>query len=173
MPQTEVRIAGRSVGVGHPCFIIAEIGINHNGDVELAQRLIDAAHTAGCDAVKFQKRTPDLCVPGAEGVAPRDALGVMTYLECASGWSSGRRIAAIDAYCRRLGIPGLPPAGMLPAWSSSSSSTRRSQGGERVADRPYLLTQLKQTGKPLLVSTGMSTLAEVDAPSRCWATTTR
>ena len=55
-----VRIADRLVGDGHPCFIIAEIGINHNGSVELAKKMIDIAVTTGCDAVKFQKRTIDI-----------------------------------------------------------------------------------------------------------------
>ncbi len=58
-----VRIGGRLVGDGQPAFIVAEIGINHNADLETAKRLIDAACLAGCDAVKFQKRTPELCVP--------------------------------------------------------------------------------------------------------------
>ena len=62
MSQT-VNIADHCVGRGQPTFIIAEIGINHNGSLDLARQLIDAAVQSGCDAVKFQKRTPDLCVP--------------------------------------------------------------------------------------------------------------
>ncbi len=58
-----IEIAGQRVGEGEPVFIIAEIGINHNGDLEVAKQLIDAAKVAGCDAVKFQKRTPEICVP--------------------------------------------------------------------------------------------------------------
>jgi N-acetylneuraminate synthase len=54
---------GKTIGDGHPTYIIAEIGINHNGSVEIAKKLIDAAVAAGCDAVKFQKRTPEICVP--------------------------------------------------------------------------------------------------------------
>ncbi|MFN2282234.1 MAG: N-acetylneuraminate synthase family protein, partial [Anaerolineales bacterium] len=59
----EVKLGNRLVGDGHPVYITAEIGINHNGDINIAKELIDAAVEAGCDAVKFQKRTPELCVP--------------------------------------------------------------------------------------------------------------
>ena len=65
-----VNIGDRAVGAGAPTYVIAEIGINHNGDLDLARQMIDAAAAAGCDAVKFQKRTPELCVP----VDQRDIL---------------------------------------------------------------------------------------------------
>ncbi len=75
MSQT-VRIGDREVGEGQRTYVIAEIGINHNGDLEVAKKLIDAAALAGCDAVKFQKRTPELCVPaGAARPPARDPVG--------------------------------------------------------------------------------------------------
>ena len=55
-----VKIADKLIGDNYPCFVIAEIGINHNGSVELAKKMIDIAVTTGCDAVKFQKRTVDV-----------------------------------------------------------------------------------------------------------------
>ena len=58
-----VKIGKQCIGTGHPVYIIAEIGINHNGDINIAKQLIDVAKKAGCDAVKFQKRNPDVCVP--------------------------------------------------------------------------------------------------------------
>jgi sialic acid synthase SpsE len=58
-----ITFGSRLIGENQPTYIVAEIGINHNGSVEIAQRLIDAAVEAGCDAVKYQKRTPELCVP--------------------------------------------------------------------------------------------------------------
>ncbi len=74
MNQATVRIADHFVGDGQPVFMIAEIGINHNGSVELARRLIDGACLSGADAVKFQKRTPEVCVPreqwGSSGTRP-------------------------------------------------------------------------------------------------------
>ena len=63
-------------------YIIGEIGINHQGDLKIAKRLIDIAAAAGCDAVKFQKRNPDVCVPEAQKSKPRSWQGEdMTYLE--------------------------------------------------------------------------------------------
>ena len=65
-----------------PVFIIEEIGLNHNGDFDIAKKLIDVAAFAGCDAVKFQKRTPDVCVPETQKNVMRDTpWGKMTYLE--------------------------------------------------------------------------------------------
>ena len=58
--MSTIRIGNRLIGDDHPCFIIAEIGINHNGDIDLAKRLISVALAAGCDAIKFQKRTVDV-----------------------------------------------------------------------------------------------------------------
>lgn len=75
-------IGGRSIGPGFPCYIIAEAGINHNGDLETAKRLVEVAAEAGCDAVKFQKRTPKLCVPEEQqGQLRETPWGTMTYLE--------------------------------------------------------------------------------------------
>ncbi len=78
----EIRIGGREIGDGYPIYVTAEIGINHNGDVELAKKLIDAAVEAGVNAVKFQKRTPELCVP----IEQRDQMretpwGYISYLD--------------------------------------------------------------------------------------------
>src|SRR5262245_23646728 len=96
----------RWVGDGYPTYIVAEIGINHNGSIEIARRLIDAAVAAGCDAVKFQKRTPERCVPPWQRDQLRDTpWGTMTYLEY-------RRRIEFDAevyhslagYCRQKGI---------------------------------------------------------------------
>src|SRR5262245_14923512 len=72
----------RLIGDGQPTYLVAEIGINHNGDVELARRLIDAAVEAGCDAVKLQKRTPELCVPPQQRGQMRETpWGMLSYLE--------------------------------------------------------------------------------------------
>src|SRR5207344_2946467 len=77
-----VSIGGRLVGEDEPVFVIAEIGINHNGSLELAQRLIEGASRAGCDAVKFQKRTPELCVPSEQWQIQRDTpWGPMSYID--------------------------------------------------------------------------------------------
>jgi N-acetylneuraminate synthase len=78
----QVRIGDKKVGDGHPVFVIGEIGINHNGDLDTALKLIDMAAECGCDAVKFQMRTPELCVPKDQWDIERDTpWGLMTYLE--------------------------------------------------------------------------------------------
>src|SRR5690242_11893771 len=105
MPEI-VEIAGRRVGAGQPTYIIAEIGINHNGSVETAEQLIDVARAAGCDAVKFQKRTPELCVHEHQRSVPRETpWGMMTYLEYKQRIELGKReYVEIDRYCRERGI---------------------------------------------------------------------
>jgi sialic acid synthase SpsE len=78
-PTSHVRIGDRLVGDGQPVFVIAEIGINHNGSLDMAKKLIDGALFAGCDAVKFQKRTPELCVP-------RDQWEILLSLRGSAWW---------------------------------------------------------------------------------------
>src|SRR5262250_1825834 len=68
-----VRIGNKLVGDGQPCYIVAEIGINHNGDIEFAKRLISVAVGAGCNAVKFQKRTIDVVYSAEELAKPRES----------------------------------------------------------------------------------------------------
>jgi N-acetylneuraminate synthase len=165
MPN-EIQIDGRTVGPGQPCFVIAEIGINHNGDLELARRLIDVAVEAGCDAVKFQKRTPELCVPANE----RDRIketpwGDMSYLDYRYRVEFGHdEYAEIDSYCRERGI----------LWFASPWDEPSVDFLEDFAPCCYklpsaaltdhsLLAHLKATGRPLIVSTGMSTMDEIDA----------
>ncbi len=165
MPS-EIKIADRTVGRGNPCFVVAETGINHNGDLELARELIDVALAAGCDAVKFQKRTPELCVPEHE----RDRLketpwGDMTYLEYRKRIElADDEYAAIDRHCRDRGI----------LWFASVWDEPSVDFLERFDPCCYkvpsaaltdhsLLRHLKRTGRPLIVSTGMSTMDQIDA----------
>src|SRR5262245_33903275 len=163
--QRTVNVAGRPIGDGQPVFVIAEIGINHNGDLELAKRLIDVAAAAGCDAVKFQKRTPELCVPQAQRAEPRQTpWGTMSYLEYREKLElSEDQYAQIAEHCRNLNI----------AWFASCWDEVAVQFIERFAppchkaasacltDLPLLRT-LKATNRPLFVSTGMSTMEEVE-----------
>ena len=77
-----VKIGNKTVGPGNPCYVIAEIGINHNGDIDIAKQLIKMSAQAGCDAVKFQKRTPELCVPlDQRNVIRETPWGQMTYMD--------------------------------------------------------------------------------------------
>ena len=80
--RNRICVGNKVIGEQNPVFIIAEIGINHNGSVEIAKKMIDSAAIAGCDAVKFQKRTPELCVPRDQWEIERDtAWGRMTYFD--------------------------------------------------------------------------------------------
>src|SRR5215468_5744129 len=106
MRQETVEIDGRFVGDSPPVFIIAEIGINHNGSIELAKKMIDGAKLARCDAVKFQKRTPERCVPVEQWYVERDTpWGRMTYIDYRHKVEFGEReYRAIDEYCAKKGI---------------------------------------------------------------------
>src|SRR4051812_17538526 len=102
MQRPAIRIGNRLVGDGEPVFVIAEIGINHNGSLDLAKKLIDGAASAGCDAVKFQKRTPELCVPREQWYQIRETpWGQMTYIDYRHRVEFGLEdYAEIDRYCR-------------------------------------------------------------------------
>ncbi|WP_084958577.1 N-acetylneuraminate synthase family protein [Thermoactinospora rubra] len=160
-----VAIGDVLVGDGQPVYVIAEIGINHNGDVEIAKRLIDVAAEAGCQAVKFQKRTPEICVPAEQRDQIRQTpWGEMTYLEYKIRTEFGREEyeqIATHAYKRGLqwfaspwDVPSVEFLERLdvPVHKVASAS---------VADHE-LLRALAATGKPVILSTGMSTLQEID-----------
>jgi N-acetylneuraminate synthase len=163
MPKS-VSLGERLVGVEQPTYIIAEIGINHNGDVRLAKKLIDAAALAGCDAVKFQKRTPELCVPIEQRDVIRDTpWGLMTYLEYRHRLEFGQQeYAEIDRYCREKDI-----AWFASCWDEPSVDFMEKYdpvcykiaSASLTDDR--LLRFFQQTGRPAILSTGMSTMDEI------------
>ena len=146
-------------------YIIAEIGINHQGDINIAKRLIDIAAAAGCDAVKFQKRNPDVCVPEEQKSKPRSWQGKnMTYLEYKYKIEFGKKeYDEIDRYCKQQGI----------AWSASPWDLDSLEFLSQY-DIPFikipsamitnedLMFAAKRTGKKIIISTGMSTFAEVE-----------
>ena len=165
-PKRQVVVRDREVGDGLGVFIVAEIGINHNGSLDIARQIIEGAARAGCDAVKFQKRTPELCVPRDQWNVERDTpWGRMTYLEYRHkvefGW---REYAEIDRLCREVGIAWFascwdePSVNFIeqfdpPVYKAASAS---------LTDHA-LLQKMKATGKPLMISTGMSTTDEIEA----------
>lgn len=160
-----IEIAGRKIGDGHDVFVIAEIGINHNGSVELAKKLIDGAVFAGCDAVKFQKRTPRACVPIEQWYHERDTpwgrLPYIDYRERIEFDEADYR--QIDSYCRERGI----------IWFASCWDEQAVEFMEQFDPPCYkassacltdidLLNRMKSTRRPLMISTGMSTIEEID-----------
>jgi N-acetylneuraminate synthase len=159
-----VDIGTRSVGDGESCFIIAEIGINHNGDLAIAKKLINAAAVAGCDAVKFQKRTPELCVPPEQrGLMRETPWGVMSYLDYRYHVEFGQQeYAQIDEWCRAHGV----------LWFASCWDEPSVDFIEQFSPVCYkvpsacltdddLLRKLRRTGRAVILSTGMSTMEEV------------
>ncbi len=147
------------------CYIVAEIGINHNGSLETALELVAAAKAARCDAVKFQKRTPELCVPPEQqGVMRETPWGRMTYLEYKQRIEFAfEDYCAIDAYCKQIGMdwfascwdePSLDLIGSFdPPYYKIASACLTDD---------YLLERTRIKCKPVMLSTGMSTLEEID-----------
>jgi N-acetylneuraminate synthase len=165
MSKARVRIGGRWVGEGEPVFVVAEIGINHNGSLETARRLVDGACLAGADAVKFQKRTPELCVPREQWDVERDTpWGRMTYLDYRHRMEFGEaEFAALDRHCRERGL----------LWFASCWDEQAVDFMERFDPPCYkaasasltdhaLLQKMRATGRPLMLSTGMSTASEIE-----------
>jgi len=145
-------------------YIIGEIGINHNGSLELARKLIFAAKEAGCDAVKFQKRTIDLCFTREELAKPRESPFGTTQGEYKRGVEFDERgYNAIDAYCREAGIIWSASCwdeqavdfidNYKPPWYKIASASLTDDN---------LLRHTRSKGKPIILSTGMSTLAQID-----------
>src|SRR5882757_7594662 len=163
--NTKFRVSPtRIIGAGHPVYIIAEIGINHNGSLEIAKNLIDEAVTAGCDAVKFQKRTPELCTPKDQWYLERDTpWGRMTYINYRHMVELGfDEYAVIDEYCREKGIDWF-----ASCWDEVAVDFMEqfNPGVYKFASASLtdhsLIAKVRQTGRPYILSTGMSTMAEI------------
>ena len=160
----EVSIGNRKIGDGYPAYIIGEIGINHNGDIDVAKKLMEVAKNAGADAVKFQKRTPELCVPEHQRNQMRDTpWGYITYLEYRYKVEFDEEAyTEIDRYAKEIGIDWFASSWDIP---SLEFIERFNPPAHKIPSA--LLTDLellrayRATGKPLIVSTGMSTLEEI------------
>ena len=160
-----VLLGGRPVGDGHPCFVVGEIGVNHNGDVEIAKRLIQVAAAAGCNAVKFQKRTPEICVPHAQRRIMRETpWGYISYMDYRERVEFGLdAYHEIDRQCRKHEIQWFascwdqPSVEFIeqfdvPCFKIASAS---------LTD-DALLKRTRGSGKPVVLSTGMSSLDQID-----------
>lgn len=160
----EVKIGNRKIGDGHPVYIMAEVGINHNGNVEIAKQLIDAAKHAGVNAVKFQKRTPELCVPDHQRNQMRDTpWGYITYLDYRYKVEFDRQqYEEIDQHCKAVGIDWLASSWDVPSveFIDSFNPPAHKVASALLTDH-VLLRALKATGKPIILSTGMSTIEEI------------
>jgi N-acetylneuraminate synthase len=164
MGQGTIQIRDRIIGDDQPTYIIAEIGINHNGSLEIAKKLIDSAASSDCDAVKFQKRTPHLCVPEQQQhVMKQTPWGTMTYLEYRNRVEfSEAEYREIDRYCKEKGIMWFascwdePSVDFLEQFSPVCHKVCSA-----ALTNDNLLRRLNATGRPLILSTGMSTMKEI------------
>lgn len=161
-----VRIGDIDVGAGNPCYVIAEIGINHNGDVQIAKKLMDVAKSAGCQAVKFQKRTPDICTPPDQRDLMRDTpWGRMTYLDYRYRVEFGEKeYGDIDSYARQIGLQWFASPWDEPSvdFLEQFNPVCHKVASASVTDSG-LLRKLAKTGRPIILSTGMSTMEEIRA----------
>ena len=163
MPRT-VTIGHRPVGEGQPTYIIAEIGINHNGDLGIAKKLIDAAVLAGCDAVKFQKRTPEVAVPPDQRHVTRETpWGLLTYLEYRERVEFRETdYVEIDDYCRERGIQWFASCWDLEAveFIEAFDPVCYKVASASLTD-DELLKHIAAKGRPVIISTGMSTMEQI------------
>jgi N-acetylneuraminate synthase len=145
---------------------VAEVGINHNGDIDLAKKMIDAAVHAGVDAVKFQKRTPELCVPPDQRSHMRETpWGYITYLDYRYKVEFGQEeYTQIDQHCKQRGIPWFasvwdePSVDFIQAYQPLCYKVPSAS----LTDHK-LLQHLRKTGQPVILSTGMSTMEQIRA----------
>lgn len=163
--MARVKIGNRYIGDGEPVYIIGEIGINHNGSLEIAKKLIDGAVFAGCDAVKFQKRTPEFCVPKDQWDVERDTpWGRMKYIDYRHKVEFNEEdYGIIDSYCKEKGIHWFASpwdeeavefmAKLNPVCVKFASASLTDIG---------LLEKVKAMGLPMMLSTGMSSIEQVD-----------
>ncbi len=163
--ETITLNSGVKIGPNEPCYIIAEIGINHNGSLDIAKQLIDEAVAAKASAVKFQKRTPEICVPKDQWEVMRDTpWGRMSYIDYKRKTEFGVvEYATIDQYCKKQGIDWFVSTWDVeavdfmeqfdtPLYKLASASLTDTQ----------LIKRILLTGKPLMLSTGMSTTKEIE-----------
>lgn len=162
--EMPIAIGDHPIGETHPVYIIAEIGINHNGDVEICKKLIDVAVDAKCNAVKFQKRTPEICVPENQKDQIRNTpWGQLTYLEYRHKTEFGQvEYEEIDNYCSTKGIDWF-----ASCWDGPSIEfiNQFKPVAFKVASAGLtddeLLKKTSSCGKPVVLSTGMSTWDEI------------
>ena len=162
----EVQLGNQTVGDGHPAFIVAEIGVNHNGSIDIAKKLILEAYRNGVDAVKFQKRTPELCVPRDQWDLMRETpWGYISYIEYRRKMEFQQaEYSEINRYCQEVGIPWFasvwdePSVDFLEVYNPICYKVPSAS----LTDH-NLLRCLRATGRPVILSTGMSTMEQIRA----------
>ncbi len=160
----KITIGNTVVGDGFPTYFVAEIGINHNGDLDIAKQMIDVARKNGADAVKFQKRTPELCVPPEQRDQMRETpWGYISYLDYRYKVEFNKeQYMEIDRYCREVGVTwfssvwDIPSVDFLEMFNPVCYKIPSAQ----LTDHD-LLRKIRSLGKPVILSTGMSTMEQI------------
>ena len=165
MKKLEIYLGDNIINEVSAPYIIAEIGINHNGDLKIAKKLIDGANAAGWNAVKFQKREPDIAVPEAQKSVMRDTpWGRMTYLDYKKHVEFGKKeYDYIDKYCKEKPIDWSASPWDMPSLEfllQYDIPFIKIASATIVQDE--LLKKAAQSGKVIIMSTGMSTWEEID-----------
>jgi sialic acid synthase SpsE len=161
----KVSVGKKAIGAGEPVYIIAEIGINHNGDIEIAKQLMDVAVETGCDAVKFQKRTPEICVPEEQKSIPRETpWGSMTYFEYKKRIEFEQpEFEQIEAYAKKIGIDWFASPWDVPSVDFLEGFNVPCQKiASACLTDSELLTAVNKTKTTTILSTGMSSIEEID-----------
>ena len=160
----EIKFGNRMMGDGHPAYVIAEIGINHNGDLDVEKKIIDGAVHAGADAVKFQKRTPEVSTPLEQQKVMRETpWGYITYLDYRYKVEfNEEQYREIDRYCKEKGIDWMVSVWDEPAvdFMEKFDTPAYKVPSASLTDH-NLLKYVRQTGKPIIISTGMSTMEQI------------
>jgi N-acetylneuraminate synthase len=165
MKVKPVKIGNKLVGPGHPCYIIAEIGINHNGDIEIAKQLIEMSAEAGCNAVKFQKRTPELCVPIEQRNVMRETpWGEMTYMDYRYRVEfDENQYSLLAEFASSLGLDLF-----ASPWDVDSVDFLEKMKHPVIKVASASITDIELLKKiaskkiPVIMSTGMSTMQEIE-----------
>jgi len=164
MSSRTVKIGGKLIGDGQPCYIVAEIGINHNGSMETTKKLIDISAECGCDAVKFQKRTVDVVYTSDELARPRENPFGATNGDLKRGLEFGvDEYSEIDKYCKEKNIHWY-----VSCWDEGAVDfiEKFNPPCYKIASASLtdddLLRHHRKCGKPIILSTGMSTMEEIE-----------
>jgi N-acetylneuraminate synthase len=163
--ERKIQVDNFFIGDGEPVFIIAEIGINHNGSIDIAKKMIEGAFYAGCNAVKFQKRTPEICVPRDQWDIERDTpWGRMTYIDYRHKMEfSKEEFGQLVKFCNEKGI-----LWFSSCWDEESvdfieefDPVLYKTASACLTDEELLLKH-RSLNKPVIMSTGMSTKEEIE-----------
>ena len=150
--------------MNNQCFIIAEIGINHNGSLDISKKLIDIAVEAGCDAVKFQKRVPEICIPKELHNTMKDSpWGYINYLEYKKKMELGQNeYDEIDKYCKQKNIEWFASCWDIPSvdFIEQYEIIHHKIASACLTD-DELVKYIKLKDKEVILSTGMSTMEQI------------